>query len=452
MRIKAFKHLLTRIIIGINYSVLLGFLSRTLTHEISAVKISAIKNSGLYGASGMNTDQMFDQWGVAEDLWNRGEYFKSTQLRRSVMEKVYAFHGANLEGYFPQNLSPDFTSAFGHLGLTGLILEAQRENIIPSGTRNFFRMPVSDDWAVLDALKPSLQELPYRSGVGWTEIPINWHIVEKLQMIRTHETFTDTYALLEKTYSNRVVNRENPIITLPGKYSHNARATLQELGINSSDWFISLHVRNDGREGGRRNQNLETYLRAIEHIHELGGKIVRIGDQTRPNLVGIPGVLDLTERPDLRWMHTYILATAKFHLGTTSGPTWIAPLFGVPTIQTNATSIGRNSHTMSEHSFSVPKILVVDNEKVNFARYLDSPEAYSELDLKHSGLQAIYLNNSGQDILDAVEEMFLRITNEHKDEDIYQENINSIRKNRNAVGFGELSTRFLQKHEKWFLA
>ena len=438
MIIKGFRHLLTRIIVGVNYFVLLGFLSRTLTHEISPSKINAIKTSGLYGVSGINTDQMYDQWGAAEDLWNKGEYFKSTELRRSVMEKVYAFHGTNMEEYFPQNLSPEFTSAFGHLGLTGLILEAQRENIIPSGTRNFFRMPVSDDWAVLDALKLSLQELPYRSGVGWTEIPVNWHIVEKLQMIRTHETFIDTYALLEKTYSNRVINRENPIITLPKKYSENARATLEELGINSSDWFISLHVRNDGREGGRRNQGVETYLRAIKHICDLGGKIVRIGDRTRASLVDIPGVLDLTERPDLRWIHTYILATAKFHLGTTSGPTWIAPLFGVPTIQTNATSIGRNSHTMSEHSFSVPKILVVDNEKVNFARYLESPEAYSEIDLKYSGLQAVYLNNSEEDILDAVKEMLSRITNEHKNENIYQNTVNSIRKNQNAVGFGEL--------------
>lgn len=106
---------------------------------------------------------------------------------------------------------------------------------------------------------------------------------------------------------------------------------------------------------------------------------------------------------------------------------------------------------MSEHSFSVPKILVVDNKKVSFARYLEGPEAYSEMELRHSGLQALYLNNSEEEILEAVKEMFLRISNEHINESSHQETINSIRKYRNAVGFGDISTRFLQMHEKWFL-
>jgi len=410
-----------------------------------------LKNSGTYGFQNFDHSSFLESWKEAERKWNTGDYHQSVRLRSEILTDIYNHHSVNERGYFPPVFSLEFTGAFGHLGLLGACLEAQSMGLIPPGRKTILAQENSREWHILDSFKSQANIVTYKSGAGWTEIPVNWHISERLQIVRGWDSFIDMYEVLEIVYSHRKVDKSAPLLELNSSFSDKAKTALEEVGLHKTDWFVTIHVRSAGHEGLRRNQDIRTYMDAISFVLKQGGKVVRLGDSSMAALEMQPGLIDLTSREDLKWTHSYVLANAAFHIGTTSGPTWIAPMYGVPTIQTNATSISRNAHTMSEHSIVLPKILRRKGVDLSLGEMLSHKQGFAEQEISINKDDLVYRNNSPEEIFNATRETYFRVIERKEIISEHTKLVNEIRKSHKAVGFGSFASTYLDANATWFL-
>lgn len=116
-----------------------------------------------------------------------------------------------------------------------------------------------------------------------------------------------------------------------------------ELGIQSSDWYVCIHVRESGywadiHTAAHRNANIENYIEAIEYIVSLGGKVVRMGDPSMNKLPEIKNVIDYPFSPyKSALMDLYLIKNCSLFIGMQSGLYDLANLFYKPIILTNMT-------------------------------------------------------------------------------------------------------------------
>lgn len=114
-----------------------------------------------------------------------------------------------------------------------------------------------------------------------------------------------------------------------------------ELGIPEDAWFACLHVReggfyNDAEASPMRCFDPMTYLEGIRAITSRGGYVVRMGDPSMTPLPAIPGLVDYAHSPVRSgWVDAYLLAEARFFVGTQSGILDVAQLLQRPLLITN---------------------------------------------------------------------------------------------------------------------
>ncbi len=135
-----------------------------------------------------------------------------------------------------------------------------------------------------------------------------------------------------------------PLLSLTDEEHAKGRAVLRQAGIPENAWFATLHVREAGfkdeqgqsiQEAGL-NADCLTYLPAIKAVVERGGYVVRIGDPSMTPLPAMEGVLDYAHSPlKSPWMDIFLLGACRFFIGTSSGPAYVPPLFGIPCALTN---------------------------------------------------------------------------------------------------------------------
>lgn len=133
-----------------------------------------------------------------------------------------------------------------------------------------------------------------------------------------------------------------PLFSLPAEIKDRGWSALRRAGIPRDAWFVALHVREgtyDGRHAGMHgvhNAHLASYLPAIAEITRRGGWVIRMGDPSMTPLPRLPNVIDYCHS-DLRadWMDIFIAAECRFMLGSGSGPVFIPPIYGVPSVITN---------------------------------------------------------------------------------------------------------------------
>lgn len=407
-----------------------------------------LKHSAIFSNNRINQFRILEEWEATDTLWNIGQYSRAVEKRKELLQEIYEFHEVNFPGYFPPAVSMGYTGPIGHVGALGVHLHAQKNGIIPSGQRVVPVLNEKAKRAATHAILKEYQPMYFQEGAAWGEFPINWHVSERLQMVRGQSDFLDLYELLELTYSLKPVNQSDPIVSLEGEYLWNARQQLSALGLPDNAWFIGLHIRNEGPSHFRRNQPDSSYKEAVDLVTSMGGWVIRIGDITMSKFPPTKNLIDLSQIPDSDFMHSYVLAKAKFLIGTTSGPTWVAPLFGTPVLVTNTTSIARNTHTMSENTFFLPKHIQTENREWTFEEILHHSEGYAEDDFKLGERNYNFRSNSAVEIRNAVQEMFLKLDGIHHQNNIeFNQRISEIRFEAKAIGQGEISSTFIENLE-----
>ena len=113
-----------------------------------------------------------------------------------------------------------------------------------------------------------------------------------------------------------------------------------QMGIPLADWFVCLHVRESGFRNDAdiyRNASIKNYINGIEAITAAGGWVVRIGDSSMSPLPFMDHVIDYPHTSyKSELMDIYLVSQCRLYVGTISGPSEVATLFGKPTILINA--------------------------------------------------------------------------------------------------------------------
>ena len=417
---------------------------------------SLLKNSGvLTDHISHDSYELSAAWEKTDKLWVEGKYNESVRERKIILGELYKLNNVALVNYFPPTLSIGYLGPIGHQAMLGVHIAAQNLDILPKGTRTAMRVLKEEPKPLLDVFQPFLNYVNYRNTPAWTELPNHWHAAERLQLVRTHNGFIDLYELIENVFTKSNPTPENPLFKLDKNYIDYCQAELGKLGLKPNDWFVGLHIRNDGYVEARRNQPIESYNQAIKEVLDRGGKVLRIGDSSMVPMSSQPGLIDLvTELNSRQDLHLYVLAKSLFFIGTSSGPSSVPALFGVPTLITNTTSIGRNVLSAAVNSIYIPKLSVnYKGDICSFRASLSSQDAFGELELP--ALRELGINllpNSSEDIHAAVCEMFEKIEKRKiQSEAEYAFKIDKIRAEASWTSKGFFAVSFLEKYQKEFL-
>ncbi|HIJ93109.1 MAG: TIGR04372 family glycosyltransferase [Nitrospinota bacterium] len=239
-----------------------------------------------------------------------------------------------------------------------------------------------------------------------------------------------------------------PLLSLDEKHCKAGEGVLTMLGMPESAWFAVLHIRESGflndPHNNYRNADIETYLEAAQAITESGGWVVRLGDPSMTPLPAMDGVIDYAHH-ELRcdWMDIYLMAAARFFLGTTSGPWVVASLFGVPIAQTNNTPF--SERPFSGRDLYISKLYLRDGEPLPFSEAMAPP-------FRHNYTYTGPLrDNSIEEITELAMEMMQRLDGKTHDTD---EDVDLQERTRRLSDFFEdygtashMGRDFLRRHK-----
>jgi len=169
------------------------------------------------------------------------------------------------------------------------------------------------------------------------------------------------------------------------------------------DSFVTLHVRGNGAKaiGGStsRNAAIENFLPTIELLSSRGIAVAVLGDHYQLALNDFENVVQISHQPDSdRSYDLFALANCRFHIGTSSGPVNVPPLFGKPVLLTNSLTPFNQAHF--PNSLQIPKSWVSNGQLLDFCSFARSPHAVQEVYDANTNTYAI--ENSASDILSAV--------------------------------------------------
>jgi putative glycosyltransferase (TIGR04372 family) len=371
------------------------------------------------------------------------------------MNETYEKNGITNCDYFPPILSRCYTGPIGHYRDIGIHIAAQNLGLLPTGQR-YLQVAKKDlNKPFYLSIKDNIKPLSFSYLQGGNEPPGLWHIYERMQLIKTLDGFMDHYELIEKVYIQSAIDFEKPILELDSDYVQKSISELRNYGLNKSDWFVTLHVRETGNHNEHNNQSINTYIKSIEHITNLGGKVIRVGDSSMPGLPHIKGLIDLSQNSsNSSHLHLYALAASKFFIGTQSGPKAVPSLFNVPSLITNTTMLGLETFRCSKKTIYLPKKSFLNGRLLSFSEVINSPVGYGsyrEDDLKEQRI--FFESNTENQILNGVKEMVgIALSNSHPRDLILDNKIKEVREQVRFATTGLFGNLWLEENQGWFLA
>jgi putative glycosyltransferase (TIGR04372 family) len=215
-------------------------------------------------------------------------------------------------------------------------------------------------------------------------------------------------------------SRRGPLLTVSEEHQRLGRDVMEALGLPKDAWFVALHARDSGfyseswgHGQNHRNATIESYLPAIRHITKLGGWVVRMGDSTMKNLPPMSQVIDYAHsgvRKD--WLDVFLWGSARFFLGTTSGPTNAVIALGTPCALVNCLS-NYSQLWNNKVIFSLkPLWSQRENRFLTIREFTSSPIRGKLFNLRILASEGIFpISNSPEDIVSVVDEMFEYLEN-----------------------------------------
>lgn len=125
------------------------------------------------------------------------------------------------------------------------------------------------------------------------------------------------------------------LLALTEAQQQEGRARLAELGLSPDAEFVCIHCREGGYSPGDewahsfRSSKVENYLLAVSALAKRGYWCIRMGDPSMSDVEPVARFIDYAHH-DLRsdFMDVYLSASCKFFLGSASGLSWVADVFG----------------------------------------------------------------------------------------------------------------------------
>jgi len=208
----------------------------------------------------------------------------------------------------------------------------------------------------------------------------------------------------------------------------------KDFGIPDDAKIITIHIREQGWFGKTdigTKATLKNYIPAINYLIEKGFYIVRLGDTSMTELnTNSSKIIDAPFHPSYRdIVDPYFLSKSTFFIGTASGPSAVSNCFGIPTLYTNYyLSNGFNVLSNNDlyifqkhYSKQLKRYLTYEEILLSPNQHFTNSESCENADLK-------FIENTEEEILKAVQEMYLRLKNSYQKDDESRKIIKHIQK------------------------
>lgn len=199
------------------------------------------------------------------------------------------------------------------------------------------------------------------------------------------------------------------------------------------------------------NADLAAYLPAIQAIVERGGVVIRIGDPSMSPLPSIPGAFDYA-RSSLKseWMDIYLMSACRLFIGTSSGPAYVPPLFGVPCVLTNWFPTGQRP--FNERDIFIPKLIQLGNppRTLRFEDMIAPPLGYAVRWQHAKESNYSLIPNTADEIRDVVVEMLDRLDGKavYSEDDLSLQHIfDAVSETNFCYGNSRMEREFLLQHK-----
>jgi putative glycosyltransferase (TIGR04372 family) len=270
-------------------------------------------------------------------------------------------------------------------------------------------------------------------------------------------TTVHLWQLAATTYRRWHGEGRGPLLALPAEIVQRGWSVLESVGIPRGAWFVALHVREPASKALHArlhnvlNARVDEYLPAIEEITRRGGWVVALGDPRMTPLPPLPQVLDYRHsRVRADWMDIFLCAQARFFLGTSSGPAYVPPIYGVSAVLTNWWPPAQKPWHPTD--IFIPKLYrdVRDGRLLNLDESLAEPFGYcNSVDYLTKTKGVIVEDNEAEDIRLAVVEMLERLdgrTGNDRDVLELRARADGIYAGHGIHGMSLLARDFLRKH------
>ena len=210
-----------------------------------------------------------------------------------------------------------------------------------------------------------------------------------------------------------------PLLRLTDEHYTRGMKTLNTIGVQEDAWFATLHVRERAFGKHRlgepfREADPKTYVDALTAITNRGGWVFRLGDSSMSPLPTMPNVFDYAHsKLKSDWMDVFLLATARFMIGTSSGPSSVSRTFGVPVAMTNY--LPSYCWHMSMRDLFLPKLLRSrgSGKMMPFEQQMSLPQSFCQSDGMFNKYGLEIIPNTSQEIRELIEEMVSKLEGRH---------------------------------------
>lgn len=174
-------------------------------------------------------------------------------------------------------------------------------------------------------------------------------------------------------------NTDNPrlVFQMTSEEKHRGARLMEQMGLGANDWFVCFQARDSAyhvnvlkREEarGHRNCDIKTYLKAAQHVTDLGGAAIRLGSTVAEALpdLGNPRIIDYPVHWRSDFGDIFLPGHCRFFLSCSTGVEYISHLFNVPVGSANCP--GGKPSAMRGHSYFTPK-LMRDKESGNIVPF-----------------------------------------------------------------------------------
>ena len=236
---------------------------------------------------------------------------------------------------------------------------------------------------------------------------------------KKYDVRRDTYYDLEK---------DNAILNICNIHNRMGKAVTKKIGV--SDNYVCFHSRDekynimtkgsDYTEFIGRNSSFENYSESMEYLHEHQIKAVRMGKYVNPCHSNMK-FINFAEKYYCDFMDTFLLANCKFYVGPNSGINMVAKAFARPIVVVNSTSVTVGAGcdiNMEENILILKKYYNTRTKKFLSLRTIARYERRFRDDTsQYKKIGITIVDNTSQEILDAVTEMNERLDGIWKETD-----------------------------------
>lgn len=225
-------------------------------------------------------------------------------------------------------------------------------------------------------------------------------------------------------YYKRTLIRKPLSIDFPDSEMDKIDFALGHLGITDTTKIVTLHIREEGWYSYIKhscapwdtsdwpvNADIRNYANAIEHLTSHGYTVIRIGKNPCTLIEG-DGVIDLANSPyRTDMLELYLIKKSEFFIASESGVRQAAELLNVPFITVNATDPFACYPIHDKCLYILKK--VIDRRNGYILNLRDMLSEYYH-DYPRDIKVWKWMDNDGDEILEAIKEMITFVNGEYK--------------------------------------